>query len=173
MHLDTGWVAEYGRELWEQKGGALAFDDMLAIGRQQLERETQAAGRANRWLICDTSPLTTSLYSEMMFGRVDPRLLALAERSYDHVLLCAPDFEFVQDGTRRDAAFRERQHAWYVHALAQRGIACTLLRGSLDQRIGEAAALLRARQAGSALEVAALLGAAGALRADRASLASG
>src|SRR4051794_36395826 len=40
---DTVWVPEYGRELWEARGGALVFDDLEAIAREQLAREVALA----------------------------------------------------------------------------------------------------------------------------------
>ena len=82
--------------------------------------ESLLAEQARRWLVCDTSPLTTLFYSQELFGSADPELVALAERHYDRVLLCKPDFEFVQDGTRRDTAFREHGHRWYQAELAKR-----------------------------------------------------
>ena len=45
-----------------------------------------------------------------LFHHVDLMLVALGGRFYDHVFLREPDFEFVQDGTRRDAAFQGYQH---------------------------------------------------------------
>jgi len=133
--LDTLHVPEYGRELWLERRGALAFPDLLHIGQQQIAREEAALGRANRWLICDTSPLTTLFYSHHLFARADPALEALAARTYDLVVLCAPDFAFVQDGTRQDAAFRRHQHAWYLDQLARRQIHFLSAAGSMDERI--------------------------------------
>lgn len=133
----TVWVAEYGRELWEQKNGALQLDDMLAIGREQVRRERTHATQAHRWLMCDTSPLTTLFYSLSMFGRAAPELEALAARRYDHVFLCAPDFPFVQDGTRKDAVFRQRQHEWYLDELVKRSMRFSILSGPLELRLEE------------------------------------
>ena len=59
----------------------------------------------------------------------------LANRSYDAVILCAPDFPFVQDGTRQDDTFRARQHEWYVRELAVRGIPFMLAEGTLACRV--------------------------------------
>ncbi|MBS1196558.1 MAG: ATPase [Proteobacteria bacterium] len=140
--LDTVWAAEYGRELWDTKNGQLQFDDMLHIGQTQVQREEQLAAKARRFLICDTSPLTTLLYSQAMFGKVAPELAALAERPYDQIFLCAPDFDFVQDGTRRDEAFRQHQHDWYLTELAKRGIVPIELSGTLEQRLAAAFANL-------------------------------
>jgi NadR type nicotinamide-nucleotide adenylyltransferase len=133
--LQTVWAAEYGRELWVAKNGQLDYKDMRHIGEMQQLRERQLRGQGKRFLFCDTSPLTTLFYSREMFGRADPALEHMAGQAYDHVFLCAPDFDFVQDGTRRDPGFRLRQHDWYVAELARRGMRYVLLSGALPQRI--------------------------------------
>jgi HTH-type transcriptional regulator, transcriptional repressor of NAD biosynthesis genes len=133
--LKTSWVGEYGRELWEQKDGQLVFDDMLHIGEVQCAREDDAILGANNFLICDTSPLTTALYSEAMFGAVDPALALLAKRAYDHIFVCTPDIDFIQDGTRQDRAFRDWQHSWYLEALSQTNEDFTLVSGTVEERV--------------------------------------
>lgn len=138
QRLETVWAPEYGREFWEKKNGALAYADMLHIGRTQVAREETLAQQAYRWLIGDTSPLVTAFYSDAMFGAVAPELAVLAQRAYDVTFLCAPDFPFVQDGTRRDAAFRQRQFRWYARTLDARGVPYTLLHGSLEDRLARA-----------------------------------
>lgn len=138
-HLGTAWVPEYGRALWERRGGQLAYVDMLHIGQEQLAHEQVMAQEARRWLICDTSPLVTAFYSDALFGAVDPLLAALGHQPYAATFVCAPDFAFVQDGTRVDDAFRQRQHAWYCAELDQRGVAYTLLAGPLAARVAQAA----------------------------------
>ncbi len=140
--LGTAWAPELGRELWEAQGGALAYADMLRIAEGQAAREAQLAQGAVRWLVCDSSALTTVFYSLDGFGRVDPRVRRLARRRYDHTFVCAPDFPFVQDGTRRDRDFRARQHRWYLAVLAARGIPYTLLEGPLARRLDTACRVL-------------------------------
>lgn len=144
-HFGTAWVAEYGRELWEERSGGLTFEDLYCIARRQVEREEEAALRAHRDLFCDTSPLTTLFYSLDLFGRADPHLEAFAERTYDLVVLCAPDFPFVQDGTRREPGFRERQHAWYVRELTRRRIPWIDAAGPVEERIEQVATALSER----------------------------
>jgi NadR type nicotinamide-nucleotide adenylyltransferase len=134
-HFGTLHVPEYGRELWEQKNGALAYEDLLRIAERQVAAEEQALFRANRFLVCDTSPLTTLFYSQHLFNRADPKLEQLADRQYDLVVLCGTDFDFVQDGTRRDAAFRDRQHNWYLAELARRNIPFSVATGSVKSRV--------------------------------------
>ncbi|KQQ31877.1 ATPase [Duganella sp. Leaf126] len=131
----TVWAPEYGRELWEARGGELAYEDLLHIAQVQQQREDDLRPLATRYLFCDTSTLTTLFYSREMFGRAEPELEHRAGRQYDHVFVCVPDFAFVQDGTRRDDSFRLHQHAWYITELQRRNIAYTLLIGPPPQRI--------------------------------------
>jgi NadR type nicotinamide-nucleotide adenylyltransferase len=135
--LNTAHVSEYGRELWEEKSGALAFEDLRRIAEVQIQREGRAAEQAVRFLFCDTSPLTTLFYSQHLFGRAEETLTRLAGRRYDLTILCAPDFPFVQDGTREDESFRQFQHGWYLDELAKRGIPFRQATGSLPARIAQ------------------------------------
>jgi NadR type nicotinamide-nucleotide adenylyltransferase len=112
-HYQTLWVHEYGRELWEEQGGVMSEADLLKVAHEQIRREEAALPSASRYLFCDTSPLTTAGYSLWMFGHIDPQLERLAQRPYDAAILCQPDFPFVADGSRREPAFRDQQHAWY------------------------------------------------------------
>lgn len=143
-NLRTIHVAEYGRELWERRGGKLEFEDLLAIAREQIRREDAALldPAAHRFLICDTTPLTTLFYSLEMFGHAAPELEALARRHYHHVLLCADDFPFSQDGTRRDTAFRTRGQSWHRGRLGMLGF--SLVRGPVEDRILQARATIGA-----------------------------
>lgn len=141
--LSARLVTEYGRELWERKEGRLKYPDMLDIARTQLQNERIASIGADRWIVCDTSPLTTLFYSLHLFGEADTELHALAETPYDHVVLCAPDFPFVQDGTRQGAQFRDVQHQWYLSALAQRGIPVQLVSGKVEGRVEQVIDRLR------------------------------
>jgi NadR type nicotinamide-nucleotide adenylyltransferase len=135
--LDTLHVAEFGRELWEKRSGDLHPCDMLRIAETQIAREEDCAGRAGEFLFCDTSPLTTLFYTRYYFGAAAPELEACATRKYDFTVLCAPDFPFVQDGTRQDAAFRAKQHDWYVRELTERRVDFLLATGTVTERVGQ------------------------------------
>ncbi len=138
----TECCAEFGREWWVERGGQLTMDDLLYIGQKQVEREEQLARRAHRFLFCDTSPLTTLFYCLDQFGRADPELEDLAERRYRMTLLCAPDFPFVQDGTRREPEFRMKQHDWYVRELQRRSMPHMEVRGDVPERVRQVRSLL-------------------------------
>lgn len=139
---DTLHVAEYGRELWVNQGGHLSYEDLLHIGEVQVAREEETAGRANHYLFCDTSPLTTLFYCLEDHGRAEPALWALAKRKYDVYVLCAPDIPFDQDGTRRDQAFRQQQHDWYEEQLTAMGAAWVEVRGDVAERVEQVEARL-------------------------------
>ncbi|MBL8270416.1 AAA family ATPase [Steroidobacter sp.] len=134
---------EFGRELWVERGGNLTFDDLLLIAQTQVTREERLAEQSNHYLFCDTSPLTTLFYCQDLFGRAAPELTSLAGREYLLTVLCAPDFEFVQDGTRRESGFRLQQHDWYVRQLRQRGIRYIEVRGSVESRVEQVVTELR------------------------------
>ncbi len=140
--LGSPCVEEYGRACWHERNGQLAYEDMLHIARTQVALEDAATQSSAGHVVCDTSPLTTWLYSRHLFQRIDPALGALADRTYAHTFLCAPDFPFVQDGTRAGAAFRDHQHREYLHELQRRGTAYTLLTGSPAARLATALAAL-------------------------------
>jgi HTH-type transcriptional repressor of NAD biosynthesis genes len=137
MRFGTVHVPEYGRELWEEKNGALMYEDMLRIGQTQVAAEDQTCRQAKRFLFCDTSPLTTLFYSQHLFQRADPRLEELAAQQYDLVVLCGNDFPFVQDGTRQDEKFREHQHRWYADELNRRGVPFLEVTGNVSARIAQ------------------------------------
>jgi nicotinamide riboside kinase len=136
-------VAEYGRELWDRQSGILAQPDLLKIAREQIRREEAALRLARQYLFCDTSPLTTAGYSGWMFDRVDDELTELAARPYHAIVLCVPDFPFVQDGTRRDETFRLQQHAWYLERLSGCETPVLAVAGSVSARVKKAADWLR------------------------------
>lgn len=140
--FDTTHVTEYGRELWDQRGGRLVFEDLLAIAREQIRREEEALldPATHRFLFCDTTPLTTLFYSHEIFHRATPELESLARRPYHHLILCADDFPFAQDGTRRDAAFRTKGQNWYMETLANSSY--ELVHGCLPGRIARSRAII-------------------------------
>lgn len=140
--FETAWVHEYGRELWEERGGRLDPPDLLHIAEVQIAREESALLGSHRYLFCDTTPLVTRFYAEWLFGAADPRLVALASRPYDLTFLCAGDLPFAQDGWRQDAAFRDRQHAYYADHLRAAGVPVVELAGTLEARLAAASAAL-------------------------------
>jgi HTH-type transcriptional repressor of NAD biosynthesis genes len=138
--LGTAWVPEYGRTLHEQKNGELAYEDLLYIGRRQLELEDAATPQAHGWLVCDTNAATTALYSYYYFHRCEPALQALARACaarYARTFVCLPTVPFAQDGWRGPEALRQFQHGAILMQLDLLGIPYTLLDGSVAERVAQ------------------------------------
>ena len=143
--LTTAWVPEYGRLLHEQKRGALDYEDLLYIGRRQLELEDAATPQARGWLICDTNAATTALYSYYYFHRCEPPLQALAavcRARYARTFVCRPTVPFAQDGWRGPEALRQFQHGAILMQLDLLGIPYVLLDGSVAARVAQVRAAL-------------------------------
>ena len=123
-------IAEYGRTLYEEKG-SLDFEDMVTIGRTQLQYESDAMESGADLIFCDTSPLVTQFYSQEWYGRVDPDLAEMAKTQYDIIFFCARDFGYIDDGTRSGVEFGTKQIAYYEKNLSQ---PYYLLSGSVEER---------------------------------------
>jgi HTH-type transcriptional repressor of NAD biosynthesis genes len=134
----TAWVPEYGRELWEAKLGALAFEDLERIAREQLARELRHAQEATGVLFCDTNAVATELWSRRLFGRAAPGLVRLAaETAADYMtFLCENDFGWVDDGTRETARAQAGFQRLVREDLDARGLPYVTLGGTLEQRAG-------------------------------------
>lgn len=141
----TVWVPEYLREFVDTRGRVPFESDQYPIARTQREREEAAAGRANRYLFCDTTPLMTALYSRQYWGRVDPQLARLdGVHDYAWTFVTAPDSPWEPDGLQRESEeVRRKVHAMLVATLAERGISYVLLEGELMQRLERVEGLLK------------------------------
>ena len=135
-------VAEYGRTLWEAQGGHTDYDDLLRIGLRHVVEEDEAIARARRCMFVDTTPLTTLWYSIDGYRIADPTLVGLSWRRYDLTLVCAPDFAFVQDGSRSSEDFRLRHDRWIRAILRARGTDYVDVRGSIEARLAQVSALI-------------------------------
>jgi HTH-type transcriptional regulator, transcriptional repressor of NAD biosynthesis genes len=141
-HYGEPCVAEYGRTLWEQQGGHTDYDDLRTIGLRHVADEDAAMRVAKRCVFIDTTPLTTLWYSIDGYGCADPELVELSWRPYDLTLVCAPDFAFVQDGSRSSEDFRLRHDRWIRSILRARGADYIDVRGSVEARVAQVAALI-------------------------------
>ena len=122
-HFRTAFVPEYARTWLETFGtDAVREEDLPLIAKGQLASEAALARNARGVLICDTDPLLTTVWSEALFGRVDPALAALADaHDYDLYLLTDVDVPFVPDAVRYLPDERRSFFARCVEALERRG----------------------------------------------------
>lgn len=108
-HYRTVWVPEWARGHLDPNGGACVERDIEIIGLGQAASEDALARQANRVLICDTDTLTTTIWSDVYFGRTPPWLTELARvRAHDLYLLCDIDIPWVDD-RQRDMPHRRQE----------------------------------------------------------------
>jgi nicotinamide riboside kinase len=105
------------------------------IARVQDRREAAARSSANRFLFCDTSAITTKVWSEHYFGRVSDCVGTLAASTpYSLCLLLYPDIEWVDDGLRDTPDKR----LWFFERFRREVELCghpySIVRGSGDAR---------------------------------------
>lgn len=140
--FDTVFVPEIGRFIWEQKKGRLTVDDYVEIAVKHRQAEAEAALGANRYLFVDTSALTTLLLG-YCFGHIKEapaELLGYADdckRRYAHHFVCADDIPYEYDPARENEAWRGRIQKLVLEDLDARGIAYTVLTGSVQERAAQ------------------------------------
>jgi HTH-type transcriptional regulator, transcriptional repressor of NAD biosynthesis genes len=99
--FDTIHVPEFARAYLESRGGVLARGDLDVIGAGQIAVEDAAAGDANRTLFCDTDPLATVVWCEVLYGEAPAWLRERAvARRYALTLLCDVDLAWENDLVR-------------------------------------------------------------------------
>lgn len=97
-HFDTVHVPEYAAGWIRAHDGAFAEADLLRFAKGQVAAQRALASSANRVLICDTDAQTTALWSDLLYGRVEPSIQTLARsQSWHLTLLCAPDVPYADD----------------------------------------------------------------------------
>jgi len=140
-HYDTVFAGEYARPLLAPKDGVCHPEDIPLIARGQAASEDALMRQANRVLFCDTDLLTTTIWSEVLFGDCPEWIRAEAERrEYDLYLLTDIDVPWVDDAQRYLPNEREAFMESCVLALESRGRPYRRIRGSWDARMESACA---------------------------------
>lgn len=142
----TVWVPEYGRIFVDEYQRLPRPEEMLHIAQKQIEQEDQAAGKANRVLFCDTTPLTTAIYARYYFDLNDASLWELAEQHrYDLVLLADNDIPWEADGIQRDGpAVRAALQAVFRETLSELNMPYMVISGGIEDRIQQIKPLIDA-----------------------------
>jgi nicotinamide riboside kinase len=146
-------VPEIGRFIWEEKDGKLDADDYVEIAARHRAAEDAAMPQARRWLFVDTNALTTLLLG-IQFRQVgDPppaELLRAADdckARYAHTFVCADDIPYEQQDVRENEAWRGRIQQLVLQDLDARGIAYTVVHGSVEERAAQVRRVLDATPA--------------------------
>ncbi|HTN77609.1 MAG TPA: AAA family ATPase, partial [Pirellulaceae bacterium] len=138
-HFATAHVSEFARELLDHKQGICEPGDIPLIARGQAAAEDALARHANKVLFCDTDLLTTTIWSDALFGECPAWIQrAAAARHYDLYFLLDVDVPWVDDAQRylphARRAFFERCQA----ALKSQNRNFQVIRGSWEERWAQA-----------------------------------
>lgn len=148
--LSSVWAPEHGRWYWEGRrhlgDQSWSSDEFVRIARAQRRLEEDLARKASRGVIvADTDALVTAVWRERYLGAADPELDALAEDWVpDLYLVCRPDFDWVQDGTRESEAHRDEMQASIERRADASGAGVMVLSGPHEQRVATALAAIGA-----------------------------
>lgn len=158
-HFDVPLVPEYAREFWDQHG-VITLEDITPIAREQWRREDEADLRpvvegqaAPTLIICDTDALTTTLWSDLLYGTCPDDVRRGAEqrsKKYSLYLLLDIDVPFAPDPQRcfPDQADREKGMRIWRGALERRDLPFELISGDWAERERRAIAAIERVLAG-------------------------
>ena len=141
QHYAEPWVPEVAREYLEKLDRPYTYEDLLQIGKQQMNLEDELALTATRFLFCDTDLRVIQVWSRHRFGKVDLWVLEeIAQRTYDLILLCAPDLPWQEDPLREHPELEMRQHffEFYQHLTQASGFPWVLISGEKAERLSTA-----------------------------------
>ena len=149
--LQTHWQArgatvhvahEVLRQWCDQQGRTPLAHEQRAIAQAQADLAEQAGD--GDFLIADTSPLMTAIYSDVLFQDLSLYPFALKHhRIYHHTLVTGLDLPWQADGIQRDGAvMRERIDARLRDVLQREGVGFSMVYGQGKQRLAGALAVL-------------------------------
>jgi NadR type nicotinamide-nucleotide adenylyltransferase len=138
-HFDTVYVSEFARGLLNHKQGVCERSDIPLIARGQAAAEESLARKANRVLICDTDLLTTTIWSDVLFGECPDWMRDAAEqRTYDLYLLSDIDTPWIDDQQRYLPHARQMFFDRCREALQSRQRSYSIIRGNWAERFEQA-----------------------------------
>lgn len=144
-HFNAEWLPEPARLFLEKSAGRYAYADLyeIALLQQQSEMhmEKKSKDAQSSFLFLDTNLLMIQVWSEIVFGRCDNRILTAVSRlQYDHYFLCRPDIPWQPDPFREHPALKDRERIFshYLAMLHSQHVPFTILGGSLEQRMNQA-----------------------------------
>jgi len=146
-HFQEPWVPEVAREYLEKLVRPYVYEDLLQIGRQQMQLEDELAEGAKNYLFCDTDLRVIQVWSWHRFGKIDPWVLEeLERRTYDLILLCATDLPWHADPLREhpDLEIRVQLFEQYLNITQQSGFSFQIISGDASARLATSVEAIRA-----------------------------
>ncbi len=142
--LRVAGVAEWLRDWCEREGRTPAVHEQQAIAQEQQRRIDKAAA-SHDIVVCDTTPLMTSIYSQWYFGDASLDAYAAEEHARSDVtLLMAIDLAWQADGMQRSGApVREPIDTLLRERLLHHRLPFSVVSGQAQRRLEHAMAALQ------------------------------
>ena len=135
-HYHTVWVPEYAREYLETNGPEYDYDDIVYFAKRQKEQEESLSNVATNLIFCDTEPVVTKIWSEVVFNRCDEWILnEIKNNPHDLYLLCYPDIKWEPDKLRENPDNRIELFELYVKEMEVNGLPYVVIRGQGKERL--------------------------------------
>ena len=142
MDIEAVNVPETLRAWCDAQGRTPMMHEQLGIAEQQADRIFSIQ---SGWVIADTSPLMTAVYSDFIFQDVSLYDMALAHQSkFDLTLVMGLDIAWVPDGLQRDGAHvREPIDNMIRQALQKAQVPFKVIYGKDENRLSAALMAIR------------------------------
>lgn len=129
--LDGYFVSEAARTYLTERAGKYTAKDLPIIWALQQEAEDAARASSASFVISDTGPEVIRVWAELKYGNCPKEILdASEERSYDLILLCAPDLPWQPDLLREAPDPKARQQLFIRYQNLLPGKPTVVIRGN-------------------------------------------
>lgn len=137
-HFNTEYTPEYGATIWHSKNinGILSKTDLLSIAEIQCKMEDDAIPYSNKFLFCDTTPLTTYMFSIFYHNHALNSLKKICkERKYNVIFVCDNNIPFNDSNGRRSENINIEEQEKLLQLLKDRKIQYHYLTGTIQERL--------------------------------------
>ncbi|HAR64136.1 MAG: transcriptional regulator [Candidatus Margulisiibacteriota bacterium] len=142
-HYKTKYVPEYAKTLIHSQKGKLSYRDMSKIAKGQLALERSVIPSSNRVLICDTDILTTTVWSNFLYGKCDNWLeKAAINNHYDLYLLMDIDVPWIDDVHRYSPDNRDHFYTMIKNKLIEKKAGFVEINGTWNERLQKSIAAI-------------------------------
>jgi len=140
MHYQTLWVPEYARDYFNDSDiYNYTENDLVLIAKEQMRQEEDSLKKASRFLFCDTTLLTLTIWAELEFNRTPAFIQSnLPLVPYDHYLVTNNDIPWEPDALRQNKFSRDSILQMNLAELHRLGASYTLITGKEQQRLQQA-----------------------------------
>jgi NadR type nicotinamide-nucleotide adenylyltransferase len=140
---NTVYVPEYARGYGDRyfDNGKCHYDDMEKIARGHIASEYAMALNANRIMFCDTDIITTTIWSDVLYGKCPELVTQIAsEWKYDLYLLMDSDVSWIDNNQRYfpNPEDRKKLATRFETELIKRGIKYFKIDGPFEGRFSKA-----------------------------------